>query len=283
MVKKYILAGLLVILVILVFMSQGMGREYRKSVKRYLELNDEKKEGVLTLDDIRHLPEPVQKYLMYVGVIGKEKVNNFKLSADCKMQMNGSGWVKGSFEQYNFYGGHLARLFYMRLDMFGFPSVRGLHSYTDEKASFLVKVLGLVPVVDVKGEEMRISDTATLFNDMCLFAPAALIDPRIQWESVNDYTAKAVFETNYCTISALLFFNEQGELVNFTTEDRYDVKGDGSSKKLKWSTPVKGYKEINGLKLASEVEAIWDYPEGPHCYLKMTDLRSIEYNICIQN
>lgn len=125
---------------------------------------------------------------------------------------------------------------------------------------------------------MRISDTATLLNDMCLFAPATLIDKRIRWELVNDNTVKAVFTTDYCMISVLLFFNDQGELVNFTTNDRYDVNGKGPARKYKWSTPIKGYKEIDGLKLVSDVEVIWDYPEGPYCYLEVTNIRSIKYN-----
>lgn len=41
------------------------------------------------------------------------------------------------------------RLFYLKLNMVSFVPVWALHSYTDEKASMLVKVLGLVPVVDV--------------------------------------------------------------------------------------------------------------------------------------
>jgi hypothetical protein len=258
-------------------MSQNLRREYKKCVNKGFELNRIKDDSLLTLGDIRHLPEPVQKYLKYVGVIGKKKVNNVKVSADCKMKM-GSGWVKGGFEQYNLYGSHPTRFFYMKLKMLGFIPIVALHSYNEEKASMLVKVLGMVPVVDVKGKEMRIGDTTTILNDMCIFAPAALIDRRIQWELINDTTVKAVFQTDYCTVSALLFFNEQGELVNFTTHDRYDVNGNGSAKKLKWSTPLKEYKEINGLKLASHVEAVWDYPEGPYCYIKMTNIRSIKYN-----
>lgn len=278
MARKCIFIGLIVLMGLLVYLSQSLGREYKKSLSKGFELNNEKDDSPITLGDIRHMPESVQKYLHYVGVIGRDKVRNIKVTADCIMQMNDMGWVKGGFEQYNFFGSHLTRLFYMKLDMFGFIPVRALHSYTDEKASMLVKVLGLVPVVDVKGKEMRISDTCTLLNDMCLFAPAALIDKRIQWESVDDHTAKAVFMTDNCTVSALLFFNELGELVNFTTEDRYDVESKGPSSKFKWSTPINGYKEKNGVKLPTEVEAVWDYPEGPYCYLKMTNIRSIDYN-----
>lgn len=99
MVKKYIILGFLVLLAVLVYMSQSLGREYRNSINKGYVLNNGEDDSILTLDDIQHLPEPVQKYLKYVGVIGKEKVNNVKVSADCKMQMNDLGWVKGGFEQ----------------------------------------------------------------------------------------------------------------------------------------------------------------------------------------
>lgn len=161
--------------------------------------------------------------------------------------------------------------------MFGIP-VLGLHSYTAEGASMLIKAAGLITVLDSRGPEMRISDTTTLFNDMCFFAPATLIDNRIKWETVNSLTVKAIFENKGTKISALLYFNDKGELINFVSDDRYYTPLNGSSKKARWSTPIKDYRERNGLKLANYGEAIWQLPEGDYCYAKFTNIKEIEYN-----
>jgi len=125
---------------------------------------------------------------------------------------------------------------------------------------------------------MRISDTITLLNDMCIFAPAALIDPRISWEPIDSHSAKAHFKTQYCTVSATLYFNDIGELVNFVSEDRYYTNDDGTFIKTTWSTPVKSYKDINGYRLASDIEVVWNFPQGDDCYFKLTNIKELKYN-----
>jgi hypothetical protein len=282
MEKKYIFLCLSLaaacIVSFLVYMSRNLRREYEKEVKKAFALNSGYEKEILTLEDIRHLPEPVRKYLIYVGVIGQERVWSLKVIADGAIKMNrNSDWTKVNVEQHNFFGDHLRRLFYIKLKSFGIP-VYGLHSYTDKNASMLIKIAGLITVADVKGQEMRISDTITLLNDMCLFAPAALIDNRIQWELIDDTTVKALFKTDYCTVSAVLYFNEKGELINFTSEDRYYLEDDGSCRKVKWSTPISDYKERNGLMLASYGEALWNFPESDYCYFKFTNIKETRFN-----
>ena len=92
-----------------------------------------------------------------------------------------------------------------------------------------VKAAALVPVVDASGPEMDQSETVTLFNDMCLFAPASLVDPAIAWEPIDRTTARAAFSNAGHTIRAELSFNDAGELIDFRSDDRYQVSPDGKS------------------------------------------------------
>jgi hypothetical protein len=80
--------------------------------------------------------------------------------------------------------------------------------------------LGLFDVVNIKGDIMNKAETVTVFNDMCLMAPATLIDPRIEWVSMDSLSAEASFTNGVNKISAMLYFNEQGQLINFTSDDR---------------------------------------------------------------
>lgn len=284
MSKKYILMALIILIAVsipfLIYKSQDLARTYKKEAQRALERTLKQDKSVLTESDIKHLPEPVQKYLRYVGVIGKEKVYNFRAVTDGQMKMNPDKdeWSDIKSEQYNFFDDELTRLFYMKVNMFHIP-VLGLHSYNHTEARMHIKAAGIFTVLDAKGEEMRIGDTTTLFNDMCFFAPAALIDNRIKWEIVDSKTVKAIFENEGCKISALLYFNDKGELINFVSQDRFFTPLDGSpSRKAQWSTPIKNYKEINGLKLPGYGEAVWNFPEGDYCYAKFTDIKEVEYN-----
>jgi Family of unknown function (DUF6544) len=63
------------------------------------------------------------------------------------------------------------------------------------------------------------SEAVTHFNDMCLLAPATLIDPRIAWEPVDAHTVRARYSGGAHTISATLVFGADGLLTNFISDD----------------------------------------------------------------
>jgi hypothetical protein len=106
-------------------------------------------------------------------------------------------------------------------------------------------------------------------------APAALIDKRIEWTSIDSLSAKATFTNGVNKITAILYFNEQGQLINFTSDDRYAI---GDMKQYRFSTPVKNYKLIDGRNVPTYGETIWHYPDGEFVYGKFT-LKSVGYNV----
>lgn len=66
--------------------------------------------------------------------------------------------------------------------------------------------------------EATVSDTVTLLNDMCVFAPAALTQGNISWEILDELTVKETFTNGGNKVSAELRFNEQGQLVKSKLE-----------------------------------------------------------------
>jgi hypothetical protein len=68
--------------------------------------------------------------------------------------------------------------------------------------------------VDARGPEMNRSETVTFFNDMCVLAPATLIDRSIRFQTFDDHSVGATFTHGNETITAMLSFNSQGELTN---------------------------------------------------------------------
>lgn len=234
-------------------------------------------ETILRETEIQHMPSPVRKYLNYTGVIGKNKVQNVRIVFDELMYKKPEAKpMVSSSEQYNFFL-HPARHFYMKASMMGIP-FRVLHSYSEEKATMLVRVASLFNAVDLDNEELTMAETVTVLNDLCLFAPAALIDRRISWEANGPLSAKVFFKNGKYRVSAVLIFNEIGELVEFVSDDRSALQDDGSLRKARWSTPIKDYKELNGVKVPTYGEAIWKYPEGDFTYGKFF-LKNIEYNV----
>jgi hypothetical protein len=246
---------------------------YRKDIQNSLIRTRSLPAEIVTEADIQPLPQAVQLYLNYVGVVGKPKVSSMRAVLTGEMREKGKDYFPFTAEQYNFYDEPI-RLFFMKAQMFGM-TVPGYHRYIDGRATMDVRIFGLFSVVKHAGEVMNVSDTVTLFNDMCLFAPAALIDKRIAWESVDELTAKATFTNHGISISATLYFNTEGQLVNFISEDRWAV---ADRKRYPFSTPVSNYRNINGYNLPTYGEAIWHFPDGKFVYGKI-QIKDIEYNI----
>ena len=236
-----------------------------------------KSENTLSKEETAHLPVCVQKYLDYTGAIGKSKPQNVCIEFDAEMYRKpGDKPMKSKSLQYNFYGNY-SRLFLMNASKMGIP-FRALHIYKNEQAIFQVKVAELFKVVDVSGEELTKAETVTLLNDMCIFAPACLVDNRLAWKEIDSLSAKVTLTNGNYVVSAMLYFNEVGELINFVSDDRSAIQDDGTMKIEQWSTPVSDYKEFDGRKIPTEGKTIWHYAEGDFTYGVFT-LKSIKYNV----
>jgi hypothetical protein len=254
-------------------LSRFVGRYQNEVVQR---LKPHTTAPVLREEDLAHLPEAVRNYVRYAGAVGKPRIHNFRAVSTGSIKLSvGGAWMEMSSRQYNFFDDP-ARLYYIRSSLFGIP-VDGLHSYTGTQATMKINAAYVIPVADASGGKMNQSENVTMFNDLCLFAPAELIGTNISWEPVDPVTARARYTHNGITISAVLHFNKDGELENFVSDDRYLSKDGKTFTPYRWSTPVKDYQDFDGRKVPVYGEASWQMLEGPFTYARFT-LKEIEYN-----
>jgi hypothetical protein len=253
-----------------------MKKQYLNEVSSRLRQENFLSTDVLTENDMQHLPEPVKKYIRYTGFVGKEKISNVFLKASGQIRSSEkSGWMQFTSEQYNFFETPF-RAFYIRAVKIGVPAV-GLHLYKNETATMVIKLLNLFKVVDAKGPEMNQGETVTVLNDMCFMAPGSLIHKNITWETMDAGQVKATFNNGHITVSAILTFDDEGKLVNFLSFDRFETDGKTYTNNP-WETPVTEYRTINGYRLPSKADVIYQRPEGNFCYLEFR-LEEIKYNV----
>ncbi len=177
------LANLIVLVIaILAAASWNFEGQYKNDIAQSYG-NTSISEEIVTEKDIENLPIPIQNYLKYVGVIGKPKISNAKVIFKGEMRERGKEWFAFTSEQYNFFESP-TRLFFMKANFKGLPT-QGYHRYKNRQASMDIKLLSLFPVVNINEPEMYKTETVTFFNDMCLFAPAAFIDAKIEWETID--------------------------------------------------------------------------------------------------
>jgi hypothetical protein len=236
---------------------------------------------VITDDDLAHLPDAVASFVRASGAVGKPRIGNFHATIHGRIRGGpDERWMPFTGHQFNRYGSEPSRLFHIVASMRGVPT-DVFHEFTGPDATMRAKVLSAIPIVNASGPEMTRSETVTIFNDMCLLAPSALIDATVEWETLDARTVRATFGRLDETITATLTFDETGLLDDFSSDDRFRSSKDGSTFALqRWTTPVLEYQTMQGRRVCSVGEGRWhpDPPDTEFAYLEF-ELDSIRYNV----
>ena len=265
-----------VIILLTLVITYGMfqfEQHFKADVAADLEKSQMTEIEMVTESDIQHLPPIVQKYLRTCQVINQPKVKNFKVVMEGEMRSKGKDFFPFESIQYNSVK-NFSRFFFMKGKMFGM-TVPGYHKYVHGKASMNIRLFGMIPIIKVDGDIMDQTETVTFFNDMCLMAPATLIDERISWKSISDTVVLATFTVMQHRISAELHFNQDGKLLNFISNDRTEIS---DMKKYPFQTPVHAYGTFDHFRLVSQGDGVWIYPDGAFIYGKFF-LKDIKYNV----
>lgn len=231
--------------------------------------------------DLVPLPPAVQRYIRLNGAVDQPRVRNFRARFHGQIRSGPKArWMSFTGEQHNVYGAASgpSRFFLMDASMLGIP-FRVYHRYVDAHATMRVKAASLLTMVDAKGPDMDAAETVTLFNDLCVFAPGALVDHDIQWREIDAHTVHAQFAYAGHRVRAVLSFNDRDELIDFVSDDRAVVSSNGRSfTRMRWSTPLSGYRAFGTHRLMARGQGVWHAPEGEYAYLRL-DLDAIDYNL----
>jgi hypothetical protein len=267
--------------------SQGprsLGREYQRRVRTAQSASPAPQAisgSLVTEQDLAPLPTSVAAYVRHTGAVGRPRVTNLRAHLHGRIRASASStWMPFTGEQVNTFGTRSCRLFSMDARLHGIP-VDVLHVFVDDAATMRVRAASLLPMVDAAGPEMDRAETVTLFNDLCVLAPAALVDADVTWTVLGPDRVHADFTRGLQTIGADLLFDEHDELVDFVSDDRLAGSGNGRTfTPRRWSTPLTDYRSVGGRRLATHGDARWGGPDPQESftYLDLT-IEDIAYNV----
>ncbi|MEQ1856317.1 MAG: DUF6544 family protein, partial [Longimicrobiales bacterium] len=230
----------------------------------------------LTDADAAHLPEPVRRYLRASGAIGRARPAHLRAVWAGKIRAGSTDpWMAFTAEQYNFVD-EPARFFWMSARRAGVP-VDVLHEFEGGEAKMRARILSAFSVVDARGSEATRAETVTLLNDLCLLAPGALVGPAFGWEVIDGRSARVRYTVGSNAVSAVLHFDDSGDLMDFVSDDRLVASPDGRTfTPRRWSTPVSSYQSLDGVRVTRHGEGRWHPPgESPFTYIDL-DLLELE-------
>lgn len=235
-------------------------------------------EGDVTEADLAPLPDPVQRYLRRAEVVGRPRVNDFRATWTGRIRSSpDSAWMTFTADQLNILDTP-RRFFRMDARMKGLP-VDVLHAFDEKGASMRVRLLSVRTMVDAHGAALTHAEAVTLFNDLCVLAPAALASADVTWQPVDAHCAVGRFTLGVDTVTAELRFDDDGDLVDFVSNDRAAASPDGRTfTPMRWTTPVRDHAWVGPARVPTTGETRWHPDSGAWTYGEFT-LTSLAYNM----
>ena len=232
--------------------------------------------------DIAVLPDPVRRYLQYMGVVGRPRDWSFRLSFTGSFRRSTkTAWMKCETWQYNTRL-NVARVFHIRARMAGLIPVLARDAYVQGKGRMLIRLFDLFTVGDGTGEEYDLGELATYLNDGIMIAPSMLLVPEVRWSAVDAGSFDVALTDHGHTVSARVFLDEKGAPVNFSTTDRFaaDPQDAKRLQRARWTTPMEGWQEIAGRRLPTRGRALWHLTEGEFSYADFSPVPdSLAFNL----
>lgn len=242
---------------------------------RTLFAEAEQKEQVVTPEMLEGLPQPVQRYLRYSGVVGKPLVSTVRLKQQGRIRQDESSpWMPLMAEEY-YTVSPPSFVWQAGARVAGIPLMRIRDSYVAGTGRMFITADGLFTVGDMQGDEMDQGSMMRYLNEMMWF-PSAFLSDYITWEAIDDNSARVIMTGDARQISAVITFDDQGRLTNFTGE-RYRDNGDGTSDLVLWSTPVSEYGEFGGIRIPVQGRGVWHLESGDLTYIEL-DILEVEYD-----
>jgi hypothetical protein len=252
-----------------------MNRTLRNEARELLQQCRQAPPVLITEAHLLGLPEPVQRYLSYSQVVGKEPIRTVRLKQLGKMRQSArQPWMKFDAEEY-YSVNPPGFLWVGTMRKGGFPLVRARDRYRDGKGNMQIKLGTIFTIADATGEEMDQGSMMRYLNEMMWF-PTAFLAANVSFEPVDQTSAKVTLTDVGKHVTATMYFDEEGRVTNFVAPRYREVSG--KNELATWSTPITAYGEFGGLKLPVEAKAVWKLKEGDLEYFDVV-IPDLAYNV----
>ena len=243
-----------------------MSQQKNKKQKLQTENNVYTGDEVFTTDEFESFPVAIQKYIENNGYIGKRKMNLVRMEYhDVAFSQGRNGPnLTIDYTQYD-YAANPDRLALIESSMFGIP-FQGYDYYLDGRGGMKGVIAKLITLFDQTGEDMDRACLATFLAE-CMFVPTVLLQDYICFEEISEYQVKATITAYGQTVSGTFTFNEDYEMVSFSTNDRAVTGSDGTVEYVPWTAVCDSYEiGADGINHPTSFQAIWNYQDGDFIY-----------------
>ena len=250
--------------------SQLMGdrivkSEFDKDIEKLFTHSESISDKVYTSNQIKDLPIPVQRYFKYSLKEHQPYVSYVRLQHGGEFKAS-KNWVSIEGEEYF----TVQKPGFVWLGNVPYFSAKDV--YIDGTGNLKVKLLSLIKIVDAKGRETDQGELLRWLGEALLFPTALLPSENLQWEPIDNNSAKVIFTDKNLTIEGVFCFNEEGQITQFKTKRYKDNTLEN------FTGYCSDYRTVDGMKVPFYLEATWNLESGDLSYAKFK-IKRIEYNI----
>lgn len=211
-------------------------------------------ETKITEEQLKYLPEVVSKHLTVSGFIGKPMAWNADVHwKETSLTLKVGQKPRPMTTRHFISSKPIARLMHMKIHRMPFV---GLDVYANDKGWLKGKILGLFPIINVRGLEVTISELITVFCEFPLLNSFFLLES-VRYETINKTTVKATLTDKLHSVSGILHFDEEGLLSHFTTDERYRLDENNQPVKTPFITHIRSYKKQEDLLIPEKISVCW--------------------------
>jgi hypothetical protein len=247
----------LVISLVIIYFNVPYSR-LKGNFKDYLAKSEENtnaktQAGKYTFND---LPRCVQKFYSYTGLT--DKAGSKHVSFDFKdadfVNVDVKKKLKIDYSEHIF-ADVPARFAFIDSSLYGIP-FQGLDSFINGKGGMKGVIAKNITLFNQRGEDMDKAALVTWLAET-IFMPSQLLSGQIEIKEPDKNTASVSITYDNLTVGGTYKFKDNGELIEFTTDDRGMVSMDGRIEHKKWSVLFEDYMNKGKLLLPNRLRIKW--------------------------
>ncbi|MFC4246532.1 DUF6920 family protein [Natribaculum luteum] len=139
-------------------------------------------------------------------------------------------------------------------------SARVVDAYEGGEGYLRAKLLSTVTVADVEpSPEMNAGELLRYLAEAVWFPTALLPGEGVEWEPIDDRSARATLTNEGTTASLVFHFTDDDEVDRVVADRRYRQEDDAYAP---WTGYFADYRVRNGMLVPTEAEVEWNLPDG---------------------
>lgn len=260
------------------FSSARLEKRTRRLIHRIIAPDRPGPPQHISFDRLNRLPPPVARYLRLALTPGHRAPRRVRISQDGELRLANKrkAWKWYSARQY-LQADTPAYVWDARVDLMPFADLRVVDSYQQGRAALRVKLMSSLPLIEDENRPELVQSALIRYLAEAVWCPSILLPrPELQWEAIDETTARATLTDGGLSVSVVFHFNDRNEVEKVVAEGRYRAV-DGGYVSTRWTGFYKEYADCGDMHIPLRCAAQWNLADEDFTYWRGR-VRSIEYD-----